>query len=386
MIAFLMFTAGALVGLSSWHFAEDTLNPSAEDRGEVSYYMPMAPTVAAGQTLETSTPRNFVTEVYTKYGPSVVNITTVQLAYDFFFNVVPQEGIGSGVIIDKDGYIITNNHVISGAQKIKVILSNSTEVDGKVVGTDPGTDIALIKIEPPKGQKLPVALLGDSDSIQVGEWVVAIGNPLGLDQTVTVGVVSAMNRSMLSEAGIAINGLIQTDAAINPGNSGGPLINARGEVIGINRAIISQSGGSEGIGLAIPINTAKSVLSQLMEKGRVERPWLGVEVREIYPRLAKRFGLPADTGLVITAVYKDSPAQAAGLRQPARSPDGSWTYYIIVEADGKTITKSSQLLEIVRSLPLGSTINLRYYRGKDLVEKEIPLSVLPPQAPLTGII
>jgi len=385
-IALLMFLAGSLVGISSYHFSLPAINPPSLSKPPVSFAMPMSIEPASGQTVDGSKQVTFVSEVYKRVGPSVVNITTTQYAYDFFMRPVPQEGVGSGVIINLDGYIITNNHVITGATEIKVILANGEEVQGTVVGADPGTDLALIKIEPPENSNLKAAVLGDSDNLEVGEWVIAVGNPLGLDQTVTVGVVSALNRSIRSQAGIPIKGLIQTDAAINPGNSGGPLLNSVGQVIGINTAIISQSGGSDGIGLAIPINTAKTVLDQLIEKGRVERNWLGIEVQEIYPRFARRYGLPTDKGLLITAVYNNSPAQAAGLTWPRKDNLENPVYYIIVEANGATITRESQLLEIVRGLPLNSSLNLRYYKYDQMFEKEVPLATLPEEAPPVGII
>lgn len=386
-IAVLMFVAGSLVGVSTYHLTYNELNPPDQYRIPVSYAMPMAVQPVAGQTLESaSKPVNFVTEVYKRVGQSVVNITTTQIGYDFFLRPIPQEGVGSGVIINNDGYIITNNHVIEGATEITVILADGTEVDGKLIGADPGTDLALLKITPPQDTKLHAAVLGDSDNLEVGEWVVAVGNPLGLDQTVTVGVVSALKRSIMSQAGIPIKGLIQTDAAINPGNSGGPLLNSVGQVIGINTAIVSKSGGSEGIGLAIPINTAKDILDQLIEKGRVVRPWLGIEVQEIFPRMARRYGLPTDKGLLITAVYEDSPAKAAGFTWPRRDENGQVVFYILVEINGTTITSESQLLEIVRTLPVDSTINVKYYRYNQLFEKEVPLSAIPAEAPPVGII
>ena len=382
-----MFLAGGLAGLSTYHMAADAINPRTLHQPPVSFAVPMSLGAAPIQAQDGAGPVNFVTEVYKKVGPSVVNITTVKIGgYDFFFRPVPQEGVGSGVILNSDGYIITNNHVIKQATEIRVILANGTEVEGKVVGADPGTDLALVKIEPPEGYKLPVAVLGNSENLEVGEWVVAVGNPLGLDQTVTVGVVSALGRSVMSEAGVPIGGLIQTDAAINPGNSGGPLINVRGEVIGINTAIVSRSGGSDGIGLAIPVNTAKSVLDQLIAIGRVERPWLGVEVQEIYPRMATRYGLPTTKGLLVKTAYKDSPAQKAGIHRILEDEQGNAVYFIIVEANGVTITRTSQLLQIVRELKVGSTINLRYYKNNQLLEKEIPLAPLPEGAPLTAII
>jgi S1-C subfamily serine protease len=382
-----MFVAGSFVGISTYHVAYPTLNPMDASKMPVSYMMPMAVSPVSSQTLESaSKPVSFVTEVYKRVGPSVVNITTVQYAYDFFRRPIPQEGIGSGVIIDSKGYIITNNHVIEGATEINVILADGTEVAGKLIGADPGTDLALVKIEAPEGVKVKAAVLGDSDNLEVGEWVVAVGNPLGLDQTVTVGVVSALKRSIMSAAGIPITDLIQTDAAINPGNSGGPLLNAVGQVIGINTAIVSRSGGSEGIGLAIPIKTAKGILDELITKGRVVRPWLGVEVQEVYPLMARRYGLPTDKGLLITAVYNNSPAQAAGFTRVRSDEKNNLVFFIIVEVNGKTITSASQLTEIIRSLPVDSTINIRYYKTNQLLEKEIPLAPIPAEAPPIGII
>jgi serine protease Do len=222
-----------------------------------------------------------------------------------------QRGQGSGFIISKDGFILTNNHVVEEADVISVTLSDQREFEAKVVGTDPQTDVALLKIEDPAN--LPVLPLGDSASLEVGEWVIAIGNPFGLSQTVTVGVVSATGRSS-----VGINeyeNFIQTDAAINPGNSGGPLINGRGEVIGINTALFSRTGGYMGIGFAIPINMAKSIESQLQKDGKVTRGWLGVVIQDVDKDLAESFGLKKAGGILISEVQKDSPASAAGLRQ-----------------------------------------------------------------------
>ncbi len=222
-----------------------------------------------------------------------------------------QQGAGSGVIISKDGLIITNNHVVEKADKITVILSDNSEVEGKLVGTDPQSDIALIKIDVNKD--LPTIPLGDSDKLEVGEWVIAIGNPFGLSQTVTVGVVSAKGRTRM---GInEYEDFIQTDAAINPGNSGGPLLNIHGEVIGINSALYSRTGGYMGIGFAIPINMAKSIEDQLQKHGKVTRGWLGVAIQDIDENLAESFGLPKVEGILISDVQSGSPAEKAGLQQ-----------------------------------------------------------------------
>ncbi len=222
-----------------------------------------------------------------------------------------QRGQGSGFIISKDGFILTNNHVIEGADVIKVSLSDNREFDAILIGADPQSDVALLKIEAPKN--LPVVVLGDSDALEVGEWVIAIGNPFGLSQTVTVGVVSAKGRSS-----VGINqyeNFIQTDAAINPGNSGGPLINVRGEVVGINTALFSKTGGYMGIGFAIPVNMAKSIENQLQKQGKVTRGWLGVAIQDVDKELAESFGLKQAGGILINEVQEDSPASKAGLKQ-----------------------------------------------------------------------
>jgi serine protease Do len=222
-----------------------------------------------------------------------------------------QRGQGSGFIISKDGFILTNNHVVEDADSIKVILSDKREFEARVVGTDPQTDVALLKIEDPSN--LPVLPLGDSSELEVAEWVIAIGNPFGLSQTVTVGVVSATGRNS-----VGINeyeNFIQTDAAINPGNSGGPLINGRGEVVGINTALFSRTGGYMGIGFAIPINMAKLIENQLQEQGKVTRGWLGVVIQDVDKDLAESFGLKQAGGILVSAVQPGSPASAAGLKQ-----------------------------------------------------------------------
>ncbi|WP_153305950.1 DegQ family serine endoprotease [Desulfogranum mediterraneum] len=221
-----------------------------------------------------------------------------------------QQGAGSGFIFAADGYILTNNHVVEGADKITVRLDDEREFSAKVVGTDPQSDVAIIKID---GTKLPVLPLGNSDTLGVGEWVIAIGSPFELSQTVTVGVVSAKGRNRV---GIAdYENFIQTDAAINPGNSGGPLLNIRGEAVGINTAIFSRSGGYMGIGFAIPINMAKAIKQQLLDHGKVTRGWLGVVIQDVNEELAKSFDLSSSKGVLVAEVSPDSPAQKAGLRQ-----------------------------------------------------------------------
>ncbi|MEE9594538.1 MAG: trypsin-like peptidase domain-containing protein, partial [Candidatus Hydrothermarchaeales archaeon] len=213
-----------------------------------------------------------VIDAYNKVAPSVVFITSTVLTFDFRRRVVPQEGVGSGAVVSPEGYILTNNHVVEGAEFITVSLGNDEEIEAELIGTDPRHDLAVIKI--PSGD-LPVASMGDSEHLEVGQTVVAIGNPFSLERTATVGVISALERTLDADDGGLMTGLIQTDAAVNPGNSGGPLVNLKGEIIGINTAIISPVGGSVGIGFAIPINTAKRVMDELITRGKVANPYIG---------------------------------------------------------------------------------------------------------------
>jgi len=258
-----------------------------------------------------------------------------------------QRGAGSGFIISKDGYILTNNHVVEDADKITVRLSDEREFKAKVIGTDPQSDVALIKID---GKNLPVLPLGDSDKIQVGEWVIAIGNPFELYQTVTVGVVSAKGRNRM---GISeYENYIQTDAAINPGNSGGPLLNIHGQAIGINSAIFSRSGGYMGIGFAIPINMVKKIEQQLLKNGKVTRGWLGVVIQDMNEDLAQSFGLKTDKGVLISQVNPDSPASKAGLK------DGD----VVVAIDGNSVENVAELRNTIAMTAPGTELVLKVIR------------------------
>jgi serine protease Do len=286
--------------------------------------------------------------------------------FDKFFDQMPQsempsKSLGSGFIIDREGYIITNNHVIEGADEIKVKLSDKEEFDATIVGRDKKTDIALIKITPPPG--LPVVILGDSDALKVGEWVMAIGNPFGLDQTVTVGIVSAKWRKL----GMGpYEDFIQTDAAINQGNSGGPLFNTRGEVVGVNTAIFSTSGGNIGIGFATPINLAKSVVRQLKEKGRVVRGWLGVIVQTVTPDLAKSFGLEQKEGALVADIDLKGPAAKAGIKKGD----------IIIAFNGTPIREMDQLPLLVAQTPVGSKGELAIIRDGKKISKTVEIGEL----------
>lgn len=275
--------------------------------------------------------------------------------FDRFFDEAPQRNqkqrsLGSGFIISRDGLILTNNHVVEGADEIKVKLNNGKEFKAELKGRDQKLDLALLKINSPVD--LPAASLGESDSIEIGEWVMAIGNPFGLAETVTAGIVSAKGRVIGSGP---YDDFIQTDASINPGNSGGPLFNAKGEVIGINSAIIA---GGQGIGFAIPINMAKSIIPQLKEKGKVTRGWLGVQSQAVTPELAESYGLEGEKGALVVEVIKDTPAEKAGIR----SGD------IITELDGRHVKDPNELSRIVASTAPGKTVAVKLFRdGNDKV-------------------
>ncbi len=273
-----------------------------------------------------------------------------------FFGETPEEqmkqtSLGSGVVVSEDGYILTNNHVVADAEEILVIFSNKEKYEAKIIGRDPKTDLALIKITVER--PIPAARLGDSDRLRVGDWVVAIGNPFGLGSTVTAGIVSAKGR--IIGAGPYDN-FIQTDASINPGNSGGPLFNLEGEVIGINTAIFTQRGGNVGIGFAIPINMAKSVMSQLKEKGKVIRGWLGVVIQMITPEIKEKFGLKTQEGALVGEVTKGSPAEKGGLKRGD----------VIVSFDGKKVREMTGLPPMVAATPVGKKVEIIAIReGKE---------------------
>ena len=331
--------------------------------------------------------RNFV-EVAKAVTPSVVNIATSRTSRmpeghgsapfeDPFFRrffgdelfrrfETPKDrrerSLGSGVIVDPNGYIITNNHVVSKADEIKVLLSDKRELKAKVVGTDPKTDVAVIKVE---AQGLPMVPWADSDKLQVGEYVLAIGNPFGLNQTVTMGIVSAVGRA---NVGIAeYEDFIQTDAAINPGNSGGALVNARGELIGINTAIFSQSGGYMGIGFAVPSNMVRLVMGQLIKGGKVIRGYLGVSIQELNQELAKQFGVTETRGVLITDVLGDSPARRGKLERGD----------VIVEYDGHAVLNPTQFRNLVAQTTVGKKVQIKLLRnGKDR-EQEVTVAEQP---------
>ena len=311
-----------------------------------------------------------------KAAPAVVSINTSKAAqrnprsndpwFRFFFGDQgadqPQVGLGSGVIVSTEGYILTNNHVVEGADEIEVTLNDGRHTRGKVIGTDPDTDLAVLKIEM---DKLPAIVLGNSDELQVGDQVLAIGNPFGVGQTVTSGIVSALGRNQLGINNF--ENFIQTDAAINPGNSGGALIDVAGNLQGINTAIYSRSGGSMGIGFAIPVSMAKIVLEGIVKEGQVRRGWIGVEPNELSPELAETFGVKANAGVIITGVLQNGPAAKAGIRPGD----------VITSVGERKIDNVPTLLTAVAGLKPGSTARFALQRGTDKMELDVTPGLRP---------
>ena len=351
--------------------------------------------VSTGSTVSETpmVPANF-SDLAEKVRPGVVNIQVVKKVknVDFGFRNFPgnpfgdknpfgdffgpfsegnpprgfeQRGVGSGFVMSRDGYVLTNNHVVEDADQIKVKLANGKEYEGKIVGRDPKTDLALVKIE--GASDLHPLKLGNSEDLKVGSWVVAVGSPFGLEQTVTAGIVSAKGRVIGSGP---YDNFIQTDASINPGNSGGPLINMKGEVVGINTAIIASG---QGIGFAIPINMAKEIAPQLQEKGHVTRGWLGVSIQEVTPELAKSFDLKEKKGALVSQVVSGSPAEKAGIEQGD----------IILEFDGKEVSDAKDLPRIVASTPVDKTVTLKVSRNGKITDRQVKVGEMEEKVEVT---
>lgn len=388
-----------LVGLLYWSFKSGHLIWTGSGLRLAAYRLPDKAPIAEVHPEVLNLQSSFAT-VAEMIKPAVVSISTVHIEevqqapqfyfgdpFEQFFQYFGQEGmprqrggmahprrfksegVGSGVIIDPEGLVLTNEHVVRGADEIKVMLydkdNNKKEYAGRVVGKDPRTDLAIVRIKP--SGKLPFAALGDSENVKVGDWAIAIGSPFGLAQTVTVGVISAARQSLAIEDREYRN-MIQTDAAINRGNSGGPLINIKGEVVGINTAIYAPTGTFAGIGFAVPINQAKEILNDLVNKGHVVRGWLGVELgRDIPPAMAKQFGLPDEKGALVNRVLKDSPAEKGGLKRGD----------VIRAIDGKPVESSDTLQRYVAQLAPKRKIELEILRGR----KSLTLSVVMGERP-----
>jgi len=299
---------------------------------------------------------------------SVVNISvrSYVTVEDFFFNIrkIPKEGLGSGVIIDEKGYVLTNNHVVKGAEEILVSLLDGRTFSGKILGRDPDTDVAVVKIN---GQNLPVARIGDSSQLKKGQFVLAIGNPFGLESTVTLGIISGVQRDIQVDENTRIENLIQTDAAINPGNSGGALVDSQGNVVGINTAIIPPTRG-QGISFAIPINTALEIAHLLIQNGKVSRPWLGAILEEVTlsEAIAAKLSLPRRV-LVVDDLYQNSPADTAGI----------YPNDVILEINGKKVNSVEEIKKIIRQQKIGDTLVLSIFRYPNFLSTRVRLREKP---------
>jgi serine protease DegQ len=370
----LVFSQAVTVLLAAY-FVVGTLKPEWLGRTGAALNQGVSLVEAPAATVSGPPPPGSFRQAAQKASAAVVSINTSKAAerrpqsndpwFRFFFGDPgnqPQAGLGSGVIISADGYILTNNHVVEGADEIEVVLNDSRKTRAKVIGTDPDTDLAILKITL---DRLPVITLGNSDALQVGDQVLAIGNPFGVGQTVTSGIVSALGRNQL---GInTFENFIQTDAAINPGNSGGALVDVNGHLMGINTAIYSRSGGNMGIGFAIPVTTGKLVLEGIVKDGVVRRGWIGVEPADLSPELMETFGVRARRGVLITGVLQNGPAAQSGIRPGD----------VIVEVAGKEIANVSELLSSVAALKPGTTAAFRVQRKDETVTLNVTPGLRP---------
>jgi S1-C subfamily serine protease len=315
--------------------------------------------------------------IYRQASPAVANILTKATEYDFFMDPVPVEGAGSGFVIDPRGYILTNYHVVAGAQSIEVILGDKSRSPAKFIGADQRNDVALIKIDP-KGKQLTALPLGDSSTLQVGQKVLAIGDPFGFQSTLTTGVVSALGRTVQTSDTTFIDAAIQTDASINRGNSGGPLIDTHGDVIGVNSAIYTPSGTTAGIGFAIPINTAKLIANDLMTEGRVRRAYLGVQTIPVAGWLSEALDLPVQEGLLVEETTKGSPAAAAGIQGGNRQAQAGMRSIkiggdVIVGLDGQKVGNQFDMNVVLNRKRPGDTVTVTVYRGAKKLDIPVKL-------------
>ena len=322
--------------------------------------------------------------IYQRFNAAVVNVTAVAMEYDWFLDVLPRSGAGSGSIIDRAGHVLTNYHVIKDARRVSVTLASGDEREGEVIGIDPENDLAVVKFDP-RGLQFTTIPLGRSSDLMVGQKVLAIGNPFALSRTLTTGVVSGLGRPVSAENGSIIQEMIQTDASINPGNSGGPLLNSRGEMIGINTTILeSPSGGAVGIGFAVPVDTARRVLPEMMRYGEVRRGWIEVRPVQLFPRLVRQLRLPVARGILVSEVIPGGNAAAAGIRGGNRTLRWGRSLFrvggdIIIEVDGTPTARIADLFKALEDNKPGERVAVVYLRGTRRMETTIRLNERPPQ-------
>ncbi len=376
------------IGIGNGWFAPHSDSPSLA----VSAESPSLQNSAAASPVQTSTVEPEYSQdereninVYEKYNDAVVNITTQVVAVNWFMEPVPQDGgSGSGSIIDARGYILTNNHVVKGAYKLFVNLSDGSRYEAQVVGVDPENDLAVIKFAPPKGLRLNTIPFGDSSKLKVGQKVLAIGNPFGLERTLTDGIVSGLGRPVKEDSTTIIRDMIQTDASINPGNSGGPLLNSRGEMVGINTMIYSPSGGSVGIGFSVPVNTAKRIVPELIKNGRVSRGWIDMDTVQLFPELVEYmkqngYAVGTEKGLLVSQTKRGGNADRAGVKGGGTAVRyGRSTFYvggdIIVSVDGMKVSSLADLYSALEDNKPGDRVMIEYYRGTKKTTVQVQLS------------
>jgi S1-C subfamily serine protease len=329
--------------------------------------------------VEADAEEQLIINLYARVSPSVVNINVIGAVEGFSDPGVPgfpespfpeeffQRGLGSGFVVDTNGHIVTNNHVVEGARRIQVRFSDETEAEAEVVGTDPHTDLAVIKVDVPAAMLHPVEL-GESDTLRVGQRAIAIGNPFGFERTVTTGIISALGRVLRQISGFSLPNLIQTDAAINPGNSGGPLLDSRGKVIGVNTIIFTRNGFSSGVGLAIPVNTVKRVVPELIENGHFAHPWLGIRGYSINSELAEALDLPVDSGVLVAEAIRDGPSVRAGLRGGKRE--------VLVEGFIEPISAGGDIIIAINDTEMRSMDDLIAYLESTVVGQEVELTII----------
>jgi S1-C subfamily serine protease len=340
-----------------------------------SAFSEKAPAGVTDPSLATDEQNNI--EIYRAVAPGVVNINSTAYARDFFGFVEPREGSGSGSVIDENGDILTNYHVIEGAQKLSVTFGGQKAYAAKVVGGDPDTDLAVVRLLEKPREALTVVPLGDSDKLAVGQKVLAIGNPFGLDRTLTTGVISALQRPIRAPNNRLIEGAIQTDASINPGNSGGPLLDSHGRMIGINSQILSPAGASAGLGFSIPVNIAKRIVPQLVANGSVRRPKLGISTRDV-DKLKNQVQLPVADGVMIVQVAQGGAAANAGLRGLTQTEDGDFELGdIIVGIDGEKVGNTDDLSRILDKHQVGDTIRVEIMRNSRRTTVAVRLTEAP---------
>ncbi len=372
-----LFTSAATILLLRWGLLPEYAKPGPAARFE-------AVKAADAKQPPLSPDEQINVDVYNKVSPGVVNITFTVVEYDFWLMPYANEGTGSGVVLDLEGHVLTNNHVIESAQTLEVALPDHTTYQAEVVGQDPQNDLAVIRLLKVPKERLHPIVLGDSSTLKVGQKVLAIGNPFRMQNTLTTGIVSSLGRKIKTDTGL-IDNVIQTDAAINPGNSGGPLLNSAAEMIGINTMIISPggaNGGNVGIGFAVPVNTIRRVVPDLIKQGRVVRPWMGVEGISLNPELKSALNLAVDSGVLVARVYRGSTADAAGLRGASEVTILFRTRLlsggdIITAIDGKPVTSMDDIGLLLESKRPGDQVRLTYYRGKTKNEKSIVLMEQP---------